>query len=165
MTETPLEKKETEEPPQEPITQTVAQLTEEQRLILQLADVVKAQNEKIARMEAFLDPKKFDEWLQTSLTPLVQTIQKRFEANEARIGQVGQGGQSGGTGGMIESILKVIEKGLDRVGTKPAGSSFAQEAQSMFEDIIKLDLKDMLRSRRVSMGLPAPETHIVLEAR
>jgi hypothetical protein len=160
----PLEKKETEEPPQPIEEQTVAPLSEEKRMILYLSDMLKEQNAKIARMEAFLDPKKFDEWLQTSLMPLVQTIQKRFEANEARMAQ-GAPTQSGGTGGFVTEIFKVVEKGLDRIGTKPAASGFAQEAQSMFEDIIKLDLKEMLRARRSQMGLPPPETHIILQGR
>jgi hypothetical protein len=163
--ETPKEKLETMEP-------APTQLSEEQRLILGLAKAIEEQNARLARMENFLDPKKFDDWLKESLTPLVTNIQKRFESVEARVSIAPSGGgQSGGSG--LNSVLDLVGKIADKIQIAPrAGGGFAQEIEGILHEnakdtfkLVQMDLKDMLRDRAHKLGLPAPATatHIVLE--
>jgi hypothetical protein len=170
MTEVvPKEKLETLEPEQ----QTVAPLTEEQRMILGLAKVIEEQKAELQQIKNFLDPKKFDDWLKESLTPLVTNIQKRFEAVEARVG--GPQTASGGSKDMMTEIFNLIGKGFDAF-SKRAGSggssSFGQEIETILHEnakdtfkLVQMDLKDMLSNRAKQLGLQPAATHIVLEAK
>jgi hypothetical protein len=167
MTEqTPKEKLETMEPAPTP-------LSEEQRLILGLAKAIEEQNARLARMENFLDPKKFDDWLKESLTPLVTNIQKRFEQIEAAA--TARPTSTGQSGGSLNSILDLVGKIADKIQIAPrSGGGFAQEIEGILHEnakdtfkLVQMDLKDMLRDRAQKLGLPAPSTatHIVLETK
>lgn len=98
--------------------------------------------------------------VKTSLQPVVEAIAKRFEQTEQLITAT----KPTGGGNPIVDLFKTIFENLDKIpGLRGGGGgSFAQEAESTMQEIIKLDLKDMLMSRRKQSGLPAP--HVVIES-
>lgn len=149
------------EPPMPEIPSISEQNLALMKTVSEIATLMKEQSDRITKLEGMLSGPHLDMWLKDSLTGLVGNIQKRFEANETRLAQIVQAPQGQSGGGLWDVIAKFADK--INIAPKPA-SNFAAEAQGMFEDIIKLDLKEMLKGRRALMGLPEPPQHVVLES-
>lgn len=134
-----------------------------QKEILALNDRMNKIAELQNQLTQFLDSglqKQISEAVTKTLSPVVDAIQAKFKEHEVAITQVAQS-KGGGSGGFIDVIGKIIDK--IPIPTGGGGGTFTAEVDGMVKDIIKMDLRDMILSRRKTGPLQEQAHVMVLE--
>jgi hypothetical protein len=142
-------------------------LTAEQKILVSLVEQIKAMEKEQEAIKEFLAPDKFNVYLTNGLRPLVESIKAHFDQIDASLKQSPQ--QSGNglmdfLGGLGKAIGKGIENRVTGAGSGSPGSGWALDMERMMQDMLKMDLKEMVSSRRRSLGLPQQVEHVVLSA-